>query len=74
MHDEKHQPRPFMRTTLDLPESLLNEAIKVSHSRTKTEVIQVALKNLIQQEHVREIKNYRGKVRLNIDLDVLRNR
>lgn len=63
-----------MRTTLDLPQDLLDEAIKVSHCRTKTEVIQVALQNLIQQERVREIKNYRGKVHLNIDFDSLRNR
>ncbi|MFH0919449.1 MAG: type II toxin-antitoxin system VapB family antitoxin [Fibrobacterota bacterium] len=63
-----------MRTTLDLPQQLMEEAIKVSHCQTKTEVIQVALKNLIQQERVREIKKFRGKVRIKIDLDRLRDR
>lgn len=35
-----------MRTTLDLPENLLNEAMKVTHTTTKTGVIIKALEEL----------------------------
>jgi hypothetical protein len=63
-----------MRTTLDLPESLLNEAMTLTHITTKTDVIKVALKNLIQNEKIKDIKKYYGKVSIDIDLNVLRNR
>lgn len=32
-----------MRTTLDLPIDLLNEAMKATHAKTKTKVIIIAL-------------------------------
>ena len=63
-----------MRTTLDLPESLLKEAMAVTHIQTKTEVIKTALANLIQKEKVRALKDYRGKIDLEIDLNKLRDR
>ena len=63
-----------MRTTLDLPESLIEEAMALTHSKTKTEVIKTALISLIQKERMKDIKNFYGKVDLDIDLDVLRNR
>jgi len=46
----------FIRTTLDLPEKLLDEAMKSSKYKTKTEVIKAALKSFIQQNRVRELK------------------
>ena len=64
----------IMRTTLDLPESLLKEAMAVTHIQTKTEVIKTALVNLIQKEKVRALKDYRGKIDLEIDLNKLRDR
>jgi hypothetical protein len=36
-----------MRTTIDLPEQLLDEAIKLSHQKTKTAVIIAALEDFI---------------------------
>jgi len=63
-----------MRTTLDLPESLLIEAMALTRIRTKTEVIKTALINLIQKEKLQELKSYFGKVDLDIDLDELRDR
>jgi AbrB family looped-hinge helix DNA binding protein len=39
-----------MRTTLDLPESLISEAMAVTNIKTKTELIKIALYNLIQKE------------------------
>jgi len=63
-----------MRTTLDLPESLLDEAMAITKIKTKTDVIKVALQNLIQKEKIKDIKRYYGKIDLDIDLDILRKR
>ena len=63
-----------MRTTLDLPEELINEAMKATHIRTKTRVIITALEELIRKSKISEIKQYKGKIDLNIDLDSIRGR
>ena len=63
-----------MRTTLDLPETLLEEAMALTHIQTKTDVIKTALQNLIQKEKIRGLKDYFGKIDLDIDLDTLRDR
>ena len=63
-----------MRTTLDLPENLVSEAMTITHTKTKTEVIKLALQNLIQKENIKDLKNYFGKIDMDIDLDIMRNR
>jgi len=63
-----------MRTTLDLPEDLVNEAMKVTDCKTKTELIKIALENIIVKEKVKKLKNYYGKVSLDLDLDLVRER
>jgi hypothetical protein len=63
-----------MRTTLDLPEDLINEAMKITKANTKTDLIKLALNNIIQKNKIKSLKNYKGKVNLNIDLNVLRAR
>ncbi len=63
-----------MRTTLDLPEELLKEAMLVSHSKTKTKVITIALEELIRKSKISNLKKYKGKVDLEIDLNTLRKR
>lgn len=63
-----------MRTTLDLPEKLLNEAMKITSTGTKTGVIVLALQELIRKSKITDLKKYRGKIDLDIDLDKLRDR
>jgi len=63
-----------MRTTLDLPEKLLSDAMKITHTRTKTGVIILALKELIRKSKITGLKKYRGKFDLEVDLDELRDR
>ncbi len=63
-----------MRTTLDLPENLLKEAMKVTHTNTKTAVIVKALEELIRKSRISDLKNYKGKIELDIDLNDLRDR
>ena len=63
-----------MRTTLDLPGSLLNQALKVSHQKTKTAVIIAALEDFLRKNRIQGLKRFRGKVDLDVDLNVLRDR
>jgi Arc/MetJ family transcription regulator len=63
-----------MQMTIDLPIELINEAMSITHISEKKDLITIALKNLIQQEKIKDIKKYFGKVDLDIDLDTLRDR
>lgn len=63
-----------MRTTLDLPEDLIEEAMKATHIKTKTKVIIRALEELIRKAKISELKKFKGKVNLDIELDVIRGR
>jgi len=63
-----------MRTTLDLPEDLLNKAMSLSQIKTKTQVITTALQEMIRKSEISDLKKFKGKVDLNIDLNTLRGR
>jgi hypothetical protein len=63
-----------MRTTLDLPEELLNEAMKAARIHTKTKVIITALEDLIRKSKIAELKRFKGKIDLDIDLNNIRGR
>lgn len=63
-----------MRTTLDLPEELLAEAMKATKIETKTKVIITALEELIRKTEIAGLKRYKGKVDLDLDLHSLRSR
>ncbi len=63
-----------MRTTLDLPEELLSEAMHITKIKTKTKVITLALEELVRKEKISGLKKFKGKVGLDIDLNVLRDR
>ena len=64
----------IMRTTIDIPEKLITEAMRLTRIKTKTDVIKAALSNLIQREKIKDLKKYKGKLDLNINLDILRER
>jgi len=63
-----------MRTTLDLPQDLIDEAMKATLIQTKTLLIITALEELIRKSKISGLKQWKGKVDLDIDLDVLRGR
>ena len=63
-----------MRTTLDLPEDLMNEALRVTGIKTKTQLIITALEELVRKSTISELKEFKGKVDLDMDLNTLRNR
>jgi Arc/MetJ family transcription regulator len=64
----------FMRTTLDLPDTLISEAMELTKISQKTKLITIALENLIRREKIKEIKNYAGKLSLDIDIGEMRKR
>ena len=63
-----------MRTTLDLPENLLSEAMKVTHTGTKTAVIVKALEELVRKSKIKGLKKFKGKIDLDINLNEIRDR
>ncbi len=63
-----------MRTTLDLPEALIDEAMKATQINTKTRVIITALEDLIRKTKISGLKKYKGKVDLKIDMNAVRGR
>ena len=63
-----------MRTTLDLPENLLDEAMKTTLITTKTKVIITALEEVIRKTKISGLKKCKGKIDLDIDMDTVRVR
>ena len=63
-----------MRTTLDLPEELLKKAMRVSRMKTRTATITTALEELIRKSQLQGLREFKGKVDVEVDLDTLRHR
>lgn len=63
-----------MRTTLDLPDALVQGAMKACHQKTKTAVIITALQDLVRKSRLQELRQYKGRVNLDLDLNRLRKR
>lgn len=63
-----------MRTTLDLPEKLIHDAMKATHAETKTAVIVQALEELVRKSKLSKLKQYKGQIDLDINLEELRDR
>lgn len=57
-----------MRTTIDIPDHLLEEARRVSHSRTRREAVVAGLQELIRRAAYEELRQLRGKIDLDVDL------
>ncbi|HUL73241.1 MAG TPA: type II toxin-antitoxin system VapB family antitoxin [Vicinamibacterales bacterium] len=63
-----------MRTTLDLPESLVEEARGILGFKSKTDTVVVALRELIRRKRVDDLKELLGRVELDIDVPASRRR
>jgi Arc/MetJ family transcription regulator len=63
-----------MRTTLDLPEALVRDAMKASHQKTKTAAIITALQDLVRKSRLQELRRFKGRVDVGVDLNALRKR
>ncbi|HJR58647.1 MAG TPA: type II toxin-antitoxin system VapB family antitoxin [Vicinamibacterales bacterium] len=63
-----------MRTTLDLPEELLEAARKALGFKSKTDTIVVALRELVRRHRLEELKGLLGRVELDVDVERSRRR
>jgi Arc/MetJ family transcription regulator len=63
-----------MRTTLDVPEDLLNEARRLLQFKSKTDTVIFSLRELIRRKRIEELKGMAGSIRLHVDLDRSRRR
>ena len=63
-----------MRTTLDLPEDLLNEARTATGRSSKTETIVYALKEVVRRQKIEALKAMFGTVPVELDLNKIRGR
>lgn len=63
-----------MRTTLDLPEDLINEAKTILGFKSKTDTIVYALKEVVRKQKRRDLVALFGTMKIDIDLDKSRER
>lgn len=63
-----------MRTTLDLPETLVDDARAVLGFKSKTDTVVYALREVVRRGHVEGLKALFGKVHIELDLDKVRGR
>jgi Arc/MetJ family transcription regulator len=63
-----------MRTTLNLDQEAVAAAMKVAGVKTKTEVINQALREYARRRRLRGLLQFEGRVRWQGDLDELRRR
>ena len=63
-----------MRTTLDLPDGLAEEAVRLLGFKSKTDAVIVSLQELIRRRRVEELKGLLGHVDLEIDVAKSRRR
>jgi hypothetical protein len=61
-----------MRTTLDLPDGLIDEARDAMGFASKTDTVVYALREVIRKKRLEELKGMFGTV--NIDIDIARSR
>ncbi|TVQ66063.1 MAG: type II toxin-antitoxin system VapB family antitoxin [Balneolaceae bacterium] len=61
-----------MRTNIVIDDDLMEEAMKVSRIKTKKEAVREGLKLLIQRKKQERIRELRGKLSWNGDLEQMR--
>jgi Arc/MetJ family transcription regulator len=63
-----------MRTTLDLPAALMDEAQKMLGFKSKTDTVVLSLTELVRRRRIEELRGLLGRVDLDLDLDRSRRR
>ena len=63
-----------MRTTLDIPSEIMEEAQKLLGFKSKTDTVIVSLRDLIRRRRIDELKTLMGRVQLDIDIPKSRRR
>lgn len=63
-----------MRTTLDIPENLIEEARSLLGFKSKTDTVVLSLQELIRRKRIEELRAMLGKVNLEVDIPSSRRR
>jgi Arc/MetJ family transcription regulator len=61
-----------MRTNIDLNDQLVQQALELSHAKTKKEVVELALQNFVKSLQRQQLLTLRGTIQWEGDLDVMR--
>jgi hypothetical protein len=63
-----------MRTTLIIPDDLMNDLIDETGEKSKTLLVRRSLEEMLQRVRRENLKRLRGKMRLDVDLKTLRKK
>lgn len=62
-----------MKTTLNIPDDLVQKTMKLSKSKTKTDAIVIALEEYIRRKKLEDIINMEGKLQFSSDWEKARH-
>jgi Arc/MetJ family transcription regulator len=62
----------YMRTNIDLDETLVTRGLQLSGLRTKKDLVNMALREFIRKNDQKKILELRGKIQWQGDLDLMR--
>lgn len=60
------------RTVIDIDEKVLAQALQLSGLRKKVDVVNYALRKLVEQQEIEQILNLKGKIQWEGDLEQMR--
>jgi hypothetical protein len=63
-----------MRTTLIIPDDLMNDLMEETGEKSKTLLVRRSLEEMLQRVRRESLKRLRGKIDLDIDLETLRTK
>ena len=61
-----------MRTNIVIDDELMKQVLKLTGLKTKREAVEAGLKTLLRLKRQEQIRDYRGKLRWEGDLDTMR--
>ena len=61
-----------MRTTINIPNAILDDLMEYTDSKTKTDAVNTALKNWVRYAKIQKLKSLRGKLQIDADWKKLR--
>jgi Arc/MetJ family transcription regulator len=67
-----HTANRVMRTNIVIDDRLMNDALKATGLKTKKEAVELGLKTLIKLNQQEKIKELKGKLKWDGDLDAMR--
>ena len=62
-----------MRTSIEIDDELMQEALRLTGLRTKREAVELGLRTLLRLHEQAKIRRFKGKLQWQGDLDTLRS-